>query len=134
MAKVNLERRAEIGQEKRAHTRAQLVAAASALFAQRSWASVTIDDLVREAGVAKGTFYVHFEDMHALTVAVAGDLIHSFDEMIQGDAPRPPTPCCASPSAATPSSKGRSRIPRGARWSRAWRDPIQASAKRRVAV
>ena len=84
MAKVNLERRAEIGQEKRARTRAQLVAAASALFAKRSWASVTIDDLVREAGVAKGTFYVHFEDMHALTVAVAGELIHSFDEMIQG--------------------------------------------------
>jgi AcrR family transcriptional regulator len=83
MAKVNLERRAEIGQEKRARTRAQLIAAASALFAKRSWASVTIDDLVREAGVAKGTFYVHFEDMHALTVAVAGELIHSFDEMIQ---------------------------------------------------
>src|SRR5271169_1508752 len=73
MANVNLERRAEIGQEKRARTRAQLIAAASALFAKRSWASVTIDDLVREAGVAKGTFYVHFEDMHALTVAVAGD-------------------------------------------------------------
>ena len=70
-------------QEKRARTRAQLMAAASALFAKRSWASVTIDDLVREAGVAKGTFYVHFEDMHALTVAVAGELIHSFDEMIQ---------------------------------------------------
>ena len=44
MAKVNLERRAEIGQEKRARTRAQLIAAASALFAKRSWASVTIDD------------------------------------------------------------------------------------------
>ena len=83
MAKVNLERRAEIGQEKRARTRAQLIAAASALFAKRSWASVTIDDLVREAGLAKGTFYVHFEDMHALTVAVADELIHLFDEMIQ---------------------------------------------------
>ncbi len=83
MAKVNLERRAEIGQEKRARTRAQLVAAASALFSKRSWASVTIDDLVREAGVAKGTFYVHFEDMHALTIAVADELIRSFDELIQ---------------------------------------------------
>ena len=83
MAKVNLERRAEIGQEKRARTRAQLIAAASALFAKRSWTSVTIDDLVREAGVAKGTFYVHFEDMHALTVAVVGDLIHSFDQLVQ---------------------------------------------------
>ena len=109
MAKVNLERRAEIGQEKRARTRAQLIAAASALFAKRSWTSVTIDDLVREAGVAKGTFYVHFEDMHALTVAVVGELIHSFDELIQLSAPRPPTLCCASLSAAAPSSNGRSR-------------------------
>ena len=83
MAKINLARRAEIGQEKRARTRGQLLAAARALFADRSWASVTIDDLVREAGVAKGTFYVHFEDMHALTVAVAGDLISEFDELIQ---------------------------------------------------
>src|SRR5271157_4686029 len=83
MAKINLERRAEIGQEKRARTRAQLVAAAATLFSSRGWASVTIDDLVREAGVAKGTFYVHFDDMHALTVAVADDLISSFDEMIQ---------------------------------------------------
>jgi AcrR family transcriptional regulator len=83
MAKINLARRAEIGQEKRARTRAQLLAAARALFAVRSWASVTIDDLVHEAGVAKGTFYVHFEDMHALTVAVADDLISEFDELIQ---------------------------------------------------
>ena len=83
MAKINLERRAEIGQEKRARTRAQLVAAARALFAQRSWASVTIDDLVHEAGVAKGTFYVHFDDMQALTVAVADELIRTIDDLIQ---------------------------------------------------
>ena len=134
MAKVNLDRRAEIGQEKRARTRAQLISAASALFAKRSWASVTIDDLVREAGVAKGTFYVHFEDMHALTVAVAGELIHSFDELIQARRASTSDPLLRVALAATPSSKERSRIRRGARSSRAWRDPIQASVKRRVAV
>jgi len=83
MAKINPERRAEIGQEKRARTRAQLVAAACALFSTRSLASVTVDDLVREAGVAKGTFYTHFDDMDALAVAVADDLIASIDELIQ---------------------------------------------------
>jgi AcrR family transcriptional regulator len=92
MAKINLERRAEIGQEKRARTRAQLVAAAATLFSSRGWASVTLDDLVREAGVAKGTFYVHFEDMHALTVAVADDLISSFDELIQPQRASTPEP------------------------------------------
>jgi AcrR family transcriptional regulator len=83
MAKINLERRAEIGQEKRARTRAQLVAAAHALFSTRSLAAVTVDDVVREAGVAKGTFYTHFDDMHALAAAVADDLIASIDELIQ---------------------------------------------------
>lgn len=83
MAKINLERRAEIGAQKRARTRAQILAAANALFAQRPWDSVTVDDLVSEAGVAKGTFYVHFDDMDALTAAVADDLIRTFDEMLQ---------------------------------------------------
>jgi len=83
MAKINLERRAEIGAEKRARTRAQILAAANALFAKRPWDSVTVDDLVNEAGVAKGTFYVHFVDLHALTAAVADELIKTFDEMLQ---------------------------------------------------
>ncbi len=56
MARINLERRAEIGREKRARTKAQLIAAAKALFSTRAWESVTVDELVDEAGVAKGTF------------------------------------------------------------------------------
>jgi AcrR family transcriptional regulator len=83
MAKINLERRAEIGAEKRARTSAQILGAANALFAKRPWDSVTVDDVVSEAGVAKGTFYVHFDDLHALTAAVADDLIKTFDEMLQ---------------------------------------------------
>lgn len=83
MAKINLERRAEIGQEKRARTRAQLMAAARALFSARPEASITIDDLMREAGLAKGTFYVHFDDMQALTAALADELVQAIDELIQ---------------------------------------------------
>jgi AcrR family transcriptional regulator len=83
MAKINLERRAEIGREKRARTKAQLIVAANALFSQRPWESVTVDEVVKEAGVAKGTFYGHFNDMNELAAAVADELIHSFDELIQ---------------------------------------------------
>jgi AcrR family transcriptional regulator len=83
MAKINLERRAEIGREKRARTKAQLIAAAKALFSQRPWESVTVDEVVNEAGVAKGTFYAHFNDMNQLAAAVADELIQSFDELIQ---------------------------------------------------
>ncbi len=83
MANINLERRAEIGREKRARTRLQLMTAAKALFSKRPWESVTIDELVREAGVAKGTFYSHFNDLEELAAAVADDLINAFDAMIQ---------------------------------------------------
>jgi AcrR family transcriptional regulator len=83
MAKIDLERRAEIGREKRARTKAQLIAAAKALFSERPWESVTVDEVVNEAGVAKGTFYGHFNDMNELAAAVADELIQSFDELIQ---------------------------------------------------
>jgi AcrR family transcriptional regulator len=83
MAKVDPERRAQIGQEKRAKTRAQLISAATSLFAKRAVESVTVDDIVNEARVAKGTFYVHFDDLNALTVAVADGLVRTFDELLQ---------------------------------------------------
>jgi AcrR family transcriptional regulator len=83
MAKINLERRAEIGREKRARTKAQLIAGARTLFAKRPWESVTVDEVVNEAGVAKGTFYGHFNDLGELAAAVADELVHSFDELIQ---------------------------------------------------
>jgi AcrR family transcriptional regulator len=83
MAKINLERRAEIGREKRARTKGQLIAAAKSLFSKQPWESVTVDEVVNEAGVAKGTFYAHFNDLHELAAAVADELIQSFDEIIQ---------------------------------------------------
>ena len=83
MANINLERRAEIGREKRARTKAQLIAAANALCSARPWESVTVDEVVNEAGVAKGTFYTHFNDLNELAAAVADELIKSFDEVIQ---------------------------------------------------
>lgn len=83
MANVNLIRRAEIGREKRVRTRAQLVEAANALFAGRAVESVTVDDVVQEAGVAKGTFYTHFDSLEALTAAVAEELVQSFDKLLQ---------------------------------------------------
>jgi AcrR family transcriptional regulator len=83
MAKIDLKRRAEIGREKRARTKTQLIAAAKTLFSKRPWESVTIDEVVDQAGVAKGTFYTHFNDLNELAATVADELIHSFDELIQ---------------------------------------------------
>lgn len=83
MANIDPIRRAEIGREKRAKTRAQLIIAANALFARQTVDSLTVDDVVREAEVAKGTFYVHFKDLRELTAAVAGELVKAIDDLLQ---------------------------------------------------
>ena len=101
MAKVDLARRAQIGQQKRARTHAALVAAAKSLFALRSIESVTIDEIVAEAGLAKGTFYTHFDDLDALTAAVADELVAAFDDLMQPSGWPSPTLSIASLSAAS---------------------------------
>jgi TetR/AcrR family transcriptional regulator, transcriptional repressor for nem operon len=45
-----------------------LLDAAIELGAERPLAAIPVDDIVREAGVAKGTFYVHFADRSAFMV------------------------------------------------------------------
>ena len=61
LAKIDLRRRAEIGRQRRAKSRAQIVEAARFLFTSRPIAAVTIEDVTRQAQVAKGTFYSHFQ-------------------------------------------------------------------------
>ncbi len=51
-------------------TRMALVAAARGLFAERGYASVATEEIVREAGVARGALYHHFGGKSALLAAV----------------------------------------------------------------
>jgi AcrR family transcriptional regulator len=83
MAEIDPIRRAEIGREKRARTRATLIEAAYALFSSRPVEQVTVDDIVKQAGVARGTFYSHFLDLPALIAAVESELVNSVDELLQ---------------------------------------------------
>jgi AcrR family transcriptional regulator len=82
MAKVDLARRAEIGREKRARTREQIVEAGATLLGERSPQALTVDAVVDAAGVAKGTFYYHFQSIDELAAAVGAKLGESFDEML----------------------------------------------------
>ena len=53
----------------------------------------------------EGTFYTHFEDLDALTAAVADELAAAFDDLIQPARVAIADPSTASLSAATRSSK-----------------------------
>src|ERR671910_2623135 len=82
MARIDLARRAEIGREKRARTRAQILEAGAALLAERPLEALTVDVVVEAAGVAKGTFYYHFQSIEELVAAVGAKLADSFDELL----------------------------------------------------
>ena len=83
MARIDLERRAQIGRDRRARTRSQLIEAARALYSRHPIEAVTVDEVVNEAKLAKGTFYVHFASLAELQAAVADELAHEFDELLQ---------------------------------------------------
>ena len=82
MAKIDLTRRAEIGREKRARTRARILDAGVTLLAERPPEALTVDAVVEAAGVAKGTFYYHFQSLEELTAAVGEKLAESFDDLL----------------------------------------------------
>jgi AcrR family transcriptional regulator len=81
LAKIDPTRRAEIGRKRRAKTRAQLVEAARFLFTSRSIASITVEDVTRQARLAKGTFYSHFRRLDDLWAAVAAELVDAFADV-----------------------------------------------------
>jgi AcrR family transcriptional regulator len=82
MGKIDLARRAEIGREKRARTRAQIVEASLVLLAERPPEALTVDAIVEAAGIAKGTFYYHFQSVEELVAAAGGSLADSFDGLL----------------------------------------------------
>ena len=55
-------------------TRAQLVAAAAEVFAERRYLDTSINDIVARAGVAHGTFYRYFDSKEQVFREVALDL------------------------------------------------------------
>ena len=61
--------------------RAQLVGAALSVFSRDGVAATSVDDIVRAAGVAKGTFYLYFATKDDVVNAVA-------EQMVEGVADR----------------------------------------------
>lgn len=80
---AQLARRSQIGGERRARTRAKLMDAAFRLFAVHGADAPTIDDVIAEAGVARGTFYNHFKTRDDLFKAAADSIATSINALIR---------------------------------------------------
>ena len=69
--------------------RAQLIQAAVRIFLRRGYQASKVRDVVREARVARGTFYLHFESKRQLLAAVARELVDRLpSRLIAPPAPR----------------------------------------------
>ncbi len=68
--------------DRKERTRESLLRAGRMLFAQRPVDSVSIDELVLAAKVAKGSFYNHFEDREALAHSLVGEIRNSLNSRV----------------------------------------------------
>jgi AcrR family transcriptional regulator len=55
--------------------RAELLAAARTLFSERGYHETTVEDITRAAGVAKGTYYLYFQEKREIFLAIIGELL-----------------------------------------------------------
>lgn len=62
--------------------RRELLAAARNVFARRGYHDAKIDDIVAEATVSKGTFYLYFPDKRSIFEALADDLAQHLEQSI----------------------------------------------------
>ena len=68
---------AEAIQSRTLKTRARLVAAAEDVISETGYGAMRVEEVVRRAGVAKGTFFAHFSDKDALMDRLIGARIDS---------------------------------------------------------
>ena len=69
--------------------RAQLVEAALSVFSRQGVAATSVDDIVRAAGVAKGTFYLYFTTRDDVVNAVAERMVEGVADRIEAVATDP---------------------------------------------
>ena len=83
-----IDHRVRVGRQRSARTESRIVEAALRVFAQWGPDAPVIDDFVKAAGVARGTFYNHFtgveELLQATSACITRDMIHSIEEATAG--------------------------------------------------
>jgi len=73
-----------------ADRRADLLDAATAVFAEKGVGAATVSDVTTAAGVAKGTFYLYFESKEQLVVALRDRFFDGLLDEIEGELARLP--------------------------------------------
>jgi AcrR family transcriptional regulator len=76
--KIVNERRAAIGKEKRARTRAKILAATFHLYGRENGLFTRVEEICQLAGVTRQTFYNHFRNMEELREALTYEVSHDF--------------------------------------------------------
>lgn len=73
----------------RGETKAQILAAATSVFAQKGFAGASMNDIVRAAGLSKGGVYWHFKSKDDIITAIFdqhfGLLITQLDQILAAD-------------------------------------------------
>jgi len=70
-------------QQRTLKTRARLIETAEAVIAQHGFEALRVDQVVKSAGVAKGTFFAHFKDKDALMDMLIGGRIDHFLDQVE---------------------------------------------------
>lgn len=89
--KIDVERRAQIGQEKRARTRATLLEVTFSLLGREGGLMTRIEEICEAAQVSRGTFYNYFNSMDELYDALSFELNHEFNVKVTEILMRMPT-------------------------------------------
>ncbi|ABD26090.1 transcriptional regulator, TetR family [Novosphingobium aromaticivorans DSM 12444] len=76
--KVDVERRAEIGRERRARTRARILAVTFDIFGRENGLYCRVEEVCAAAGITRQTFYNHFTGMEDLREALTWEVSHDF--------------------------------------------------------
>lgn len=116
MAIVDLQRRAEIGRERRARTRSKILSAAFNCFGHEAGLFTSAEDIATAAGVTRVTFYNHFANLGELRDALSSELTQDFLEAVTETVARLDDPR-ARASVATRSYLHRARGDKRWAWS-----------------
>jgi AcrR family transcriptional regulator len=79
-----VDHRTRVGKERSARTETRILGAALGVFAARGPDAPVIDEFVRAAGIARGTFYNYFDSVESLLVATSKWTTREIVQAIEG--------------------------------------------------